>query len=549
MIASLFRPAFLAFLAFLPRLHKTGYCLALLLSLCAPLNAQQTQIDREHLIIGSKAFTESRLLAEIMGQLITARTDIEVTHKVNLSGSIVTFSAIREHEIDIYPEYTGTLWYGANILNIQRAPKDALEAYAVSQEQVFDKWGLQLLQPFGFNNTYVLGVHPEVARKFDLKTISDLHDHLQHIRPAFSHEFTRRNDGWDALIKHYDLPAVPTKGIEHGLVYQVLANREADLIDSYSTDGKLLDYPVALLEDDRNFFPPYQCAPIVSELALQKWPQLRPVLAELGFRINDSLMRKLNHQAEVDGDYKGVAANFLHEQGLLESDTYATEQNNATDTNLEQLKSDLNRLRIKMTEHLLLAGISILLALAIAVPLGLFLSRHLHLAGPVIWAVGMLQTIPSLALLAFLITVPWFGLGTASAITAITIYALLPILRNVFVGIMEVDAQLIDTAYAMGLRNLDVLIYVELPLAVPTIMAGIRTASIICIGTTTLAAFVGAGGLGELILTGLQLVDAELILWGALPAAALALLTDILLGRLERWIAPYGSRTDSTLAD
>ena len=190
--------------------------------------------------------------------------------------------------------------------------------------------------------------------------------------------------------------------------------------------------------------------------------------------------------------------------------------------------------------HLFLTAVAVVLAIAIAVPLGIVLTRREALAGPVLGAAGVIQTVPGLALLAFMIPLPGLGLGARSAITALFLYALLPIVRNTYAGIKEVDPDVVEAALGMGLYDRQILWRIELPLAMRTIMAGIRTSTVISIGVATLAAFIGAGGLGDPIVTGLQLNDTHLILSGAIPAALLAVAVDFALGRLERVLTPSG---------
>ena len=191
-----------------------------------------------------------------------------------------------------------------------------------------------------------------------------------------------------------------------------------------------------------------------------------------------------------------------------------------------------------LVEHLGLTLVAAGLATLVGVPLGIFITRKEVLAQPVLTATGVIQTIPSLALLAFLIPIPFLGLGATSAIVALFLYALLPIVRNTYTGIREVDPNLIEAARGMGLRESQILWKVQLPLSVRTIMAGVRTSTVIGVGVATLAAFIGAGGLGEPIITGLQLSDNLMILSGALPAAGLALFFEAALGKLEVVLAP-----------
>jgi osmoprotectant transport system permease protein len=187
-------------------------------------------------------------------------------------------------------------------------------------------------------------------------------------------------------------------------------------------------------------------------------------------------------------------------------------------------------------EHLWLTGAAMLLATVIAVPAGIWLTRAPRWAKPVITVANVLQTIPSLAMFGYLLPLPWLGDRAARiAILALTAYALLPILRNTYAGIRGIDPAVIEVAKALGLTDRQRLFKVELPLAASFILAGLRTATVTCVGIATIAAAVGAGGLGELIFRGVASVDNRLVLAGAIPAALLALAADALLGLLERW--------------
>lgn len=196
-----------------------------------------------------------------------------------------------------------------------------------------------------------------------------------------------------------------------------------------------------------------------------------------------------------------------------------------------------NEIATLTLEHLWLTGFAMLFATAVAVPVGICLTRYPGWAKPVIGIANILQTIPSLAMFGFLLPLPWLGDRAARiAIVALTAYALLPILRNTYVGILGIDPSIIEVARALGLTNTQRLFKVELPLATSFIVAGLRTATVTCIGIATIAAAVGAGGLGELIFRGVASVDNRLVLAGAVPAALLALAADAALGLLERWI-------------
>ncbi len=190
-------------------------------------------------------------------------------------------------------------------------------------------------------------------------------------------------------------------------------------------------------------------------------------------------------------------------------------------------------------EHMELVGVSILLAVAIGLPIGILLTRRPLLSKPALGGANVIQTIPSLALFGFLMPVPWLGeRADRLAIAALTAYALLPIIRNTYIGIMGVDPGVREAARGLGMTDRQLLFQVELPLALGVILAGIRVATVITVGVATIAAAVGAGGLGEFIFRGVAMVNNQLILAGAIPAALLALLVDFVLGQIERRLQP-----------
>jgi osmoprotectant transport system permease protein len=200
----------------------------------------------------------------------------------------------------------------------------------------------------------------------------------------------------------------------------------------------------------------------------------------------------------------------------------------------------INELLQQTVTHIWLSGAAVLLAVLVAVPAGIFLTRRQKLAEPVMTAIGLLQTIPSVALLAFMI--PFLGIGTAPALAALFLYALLPILRNTYIGIKDVSPAALEAGRGMGMTSRQLLLMVELPLAFRVIMGGIRVSTVLIIGWATLAAFVGGGGLGDTIMTGFSMVSTEHILAGGIPVTLLALLADFGLGRVEKLVTPRGIR-------
>ncbi|MBX2810286.1 MAG: ABC transporter permease [Myxococcales bacterium] len=253
-------------------------------------------------------------------------------------------------------------------------------------------------------------------------------------------------------------------------------------------------------------------------------------------------MQTLNFAVEDQGlDFAVVAKHFIQEENLIPRNRGVSSQITPEPdpaTSILQVQND--QILNLIVEHLTLTGIAVGLAIIFALPLGIIVARYKSIGPIALGIAGVIQTIPSLALLALMIPIPGLGLGYNAAIAALFLYAILPILRNTYTGIAGVDAQLIEAARGLGLTERQILWHVQLPLAVPTIMAGIRTSTVISIGVATLAAFIGAGGLGELIITGLQLNDHTLVLTGAIPAALLALLVDSSLGLTERWATPRG---------
>ncbi|MBC7474205.1 MAG: ABC transporter permease subunit [Candidatus Sericytochromatia bacterium] len=469
--------------------------------------------------IGSKKFPESQLLAEMMSILIEEKTEHKVDRKFGLGGTLICFEALRTNSIDLYPEYTGTGLTAILKDNIQI--NDADKVYQKVSQGFKEKYNISWLKPFGFNNTYALAI----SKKLNIKNISELSSHLSELRVALSHEFINRSDGYEGLSKHYGFSFPNMKGMEHGLVYKAIESGQVDLTDAYSTDGNLIKYNLLLLKDDKKFFPPYYAAPIIRGEILKKYPEIEKVLNTLNNQINDQEIIKLNYQVEVKSEsYEKVARQFLVEKKFIADNKAESKKENPI---------------IKLTlQHIFLTIVATFFSILVGLPLGLLISRYKKLASPILSIAGVIQTIPSLAILGFMI--PVFGIGTAPAIAALFLYGLLPIIRNTYTGITSVDPALKEAGKGMGMTQMQLMFKLELPLSTRIIMAGIRTATVINIGTATLAAFIGAGGLGELIVTGLTLNDNNLILSGAIPSAILALVVDFLLARLENILEPNG---------
>lgn len=502
---------------------------AVWLSASAPADTGAPRI-----VVGAKKFTEGALLGELMAQVLETQTGATVERRFNLAGTQICFDGLRSGAIDVYAEYTGTGL--RNILGDESAAGSPSAVFAIVSTAFRERFDLLWLAPFGFNNTYVLMMRPDRASALGIAAISDLAKHP--LRYGVSHEFLQRFDGMPGLRATYQLNEASTVGLEHDLAYQALASGAIDVTDGYSTDAKILTFNLITLRDDRGFFPPYEGAPLARADLFTRVPLAEPALRLLAGRIDDATMRRLNYA--VEGERRSpaeVAGEFLQQLGLSHIETPAVAQARG----LLALLWQRRWITLALTgRHLWLTGIAVLAAILFALPLGIVVSRRPALAGLALSGAGVLQTIPSIALLAFML--PLFGIGVAPAIAALFLYGLLPILRNTVAGLRNVDAQLIEVGRGLGMRARDLLWRVELPIAAPVILAGIRTAAVINVGTATLAAFIGAGGLGDPIVTGLTVTDTNLVLSGALPAAVLAMAVDAGLAGVERVATPRGLR-------
>lgn len=455
--------------------------------------------------VGAKHFNEGYILSEIISQLLESR-GFEVERQYHLGGTLVCFEALNRSEIDVYPEYTGTI--SAEILKLQAQASDE-----EINELLLDRHQLTITSHFGFSNAYALVLPKHLADSLQLYNLSDLQQYPQ-LKAGISYEFLKRADGWEKLSAHYQLGHVAA-GMEHGLAYQAMKEGSIDLTDAYTTDGEIAEANLMVLKDDRHFFPEYQ-AVVLHRVALTT--DAVDALHELNGRITEVEMQLMNAQALGGRSYESIAAEFLSTEGLTTAPKEET--------------GDVSDMVEKTFRHLWLVLVALALAIALALPLGVALHWNKRISNAVIYLAGLLQTVPSIALLAIMI--PLFGIGVTPAIAALFLYAILPILRNTVAGLQGIDPLLVRMAEGIGMTRRQQLWLVEIPLATPVIIAGIRTAAVISVGTATLAAFIGAGGLGEYIVTGLALNNTGLILRGAIPAAILALLVELGFELLER---------------
>ena len=469
--------------------------------------------------VGSKAFTESFILAEIIAQIIEESGEAEVERKMGLGGTGIAHRAVVNGDIDLYPEYTGTL--------SQAILKDSSLRSVEQIRKRLRGSGLTISDSIGFDNTYALALREGLAERLRLETISDLTKHPE-MRAAFSPGFTDRDDGWPGLREHYDLRLSEVRVIEHALSYEALSQGKVDVIDIYSTDGRLEKLDLRILQDDRGFFPDYEAVMFVREDFIERFPQTWHKLEQaLVNQIDDREMSRLNALAELEGkSLVQVSAVFLKKE--LSSD-------GRTDTVWKEV--------LALTlDHLYLVALSLGLAGLAGIPLGVVAARFKKLGQIELIAVGVLQTVPSLALLCFMI--PLFGIGKIPSLVALFLYALLPIVRNTYTGMISLDRQLLEIAGVLGLSWRQRLLRIELPLSSVNILAGIKTSAVLTVGTATLAAFIGGGGYGTLIVRGLALDDISITLAGAVPAAVMALVIHALFEFLDRILIPRGLRKD-----
>jgi osmoprotectant transport system permease protein len=469
--------------------------------------------------VGSKSFTESYVLAEIVAEVIEGAGEARVERRFGLGGTGITYRAVASGEIDLYPEYTGTL---------SRAILKNPAATTVPEiRRGLRGTGLTTGESLGFSNTYALAVRTEMADRLRLQTISDLKRH-EDLSAAFSSGFTDRDDGWPGLRRHYGLELASVRVMEHALTYEALAAGKVDVIDVYSTDGKLQRLGLTVLKDDLGFFPDYHAVLLVREDFVERFPRSwQAIEARLEAQIDDREMSRLNALVDLDGKGASQAA-----ADFLDRETPAPARGSRILADVRDLTPD----------HVYLVLLSLGVASLLGVPLGIAASRYRTLGQAALMAVGVLQTIPSLALLCFMI--PLFGIGKLPALVALSLYALLPIVRNTYTGLISVDRELLEIAGVLGLSRWQRLVRVELPLASVHVMSGIKTSAVWTVGTATLAAFIGGGGYGDLIVRGLALDDTALILAGAVPAALMALVIHGIFEILDRLVIPRGLRKE-----
>jgi osmoprotectant transport system permease protein len=432
-----------------------------------------------------------------------------------MGGTIILWEALRGGQIDAYPEYTGTI--ATEILKSDSG---------VSLDQIrasLEKLGVGMTAPLGFNNTYALVMRRSEAQRLGIRTISDLQRYPE-VKFGLTHEFLERQDGWRPLRQRYGLPQQNIIGIDHALGYSALANGSIAVKDAYSTDAKIEQNDLFVLEDDLHFFPKYEA---VFLFRSSTRADAIAALRRLEGTLDETRMVRLNAEAERTKNYARAA------------DLYFERSAGSPNALNDPFSRKLARWTLR---HLQLAGFSLLLSIMVGIPLGIVASRGGAIGHIILGFAGVVQTIPSLALLALLVPLPFFGISLRTAVAALFLYGLLPIVRNTATGLQDIPRSLRESAVALGLSPIARLWKIYLPIASRSILSGIKTSAVINIGTATLAALIGAGGLGEPIISGLNLNDHVTILEGAIPAAVLALLVQWCFDLLDRVLIPKGLR-------
>jgi osmoprotectant transport system permease protein len=476
-------------------------------------------VAADAIVVGSKAFTEGYVLGEIAAQTVESASTVPVTRKLGMGSTGILFEALKSGGIDVYSDYTGTL---AEAI-LKRPDLKSIEDI----QQALLAMDLVMSGPLGFDDTYALAVKESFAEQHNLHSISDLAGVENKIRAAFSYEFMDRKDGFQGMAASYRLHIAPknVNRMEHSLTYQAIDDGAVDLIDLYSTDAKIEKSQLRVLKDDHGYFPVYQAVWVARKDFTERHPREWQALLNLQGSISEQAMIDMNAQADIQHlSFAKIAARHLGFEAPRS----------------QSLKSNILQ---RTREHLWLVGIALLFSVVIGIPLGLVAVRF-HAAGQAILIFSaLIQTVPSLALLCFLI--PLFGVGMRPALAALCLYSLLPVVLNTFTGIRSIDPKHVENARAFGMTGRQILLRIVLPLASPTVLAGIKTATIVSIGTATLAALVGAGGYGAPIVSGLSLNDVPTILTGAIPAALMALIAYGLFEVLGLLLIPAGLRKQS----
>lgn len=474
------------------------------------------------IVIGSKMDVEGQVLGELFAQTIEATGEATVERRFALGGTAIVFAALDSGAIDLFPEYSGTL---AHVVL-----KDPTVTNFEELKRRTEAKGYLVGAGLGFNNTYGFGLTRATARRLGVTTISQLRN-VATLRAGFSPEFFAGDFGWPAVQRRYGLTAA-ARPMDHVVAYAAMNEGSIDVTDVYTTDAIIAQQDLVVLEDDLAVFARYEGLALARSNFSERFPKSWAALQRLADTLSDAKMIELNGRAQLKRELVSTIARDV---------LAAMNGRPATNpTAPETTASKLGRLTL---EHLLLVLSGLALSIVFGVPLGLLAARRRRLRQLVMGLTGVLQTIPSIALLCLLM--PVFGVGAGSALAALFLYGLLPIVRGVVTGLESIDPALLEMAEVLGLSPLQKLKTIEFPLASVAIMNGIQLSAVTNVGTATIAALIGAGGYGSLIITGLSLNDLRLVLLGAVPSAVMALAVNAALDGVTRLLVPRGLQVTS----
>lgn len=524
----------------------------------SPAEKQLTLIDKnspsdssadKRVAIGSKIFTENILLAEMISLILEKNYGFTVDRKFKMGGTQILFNALRQNHIGIYPEYTGTAYM--LFFKWDEDTNKPEVVYHRVKEHFAKHLQLSWSKPLGFENTYILVVRKKDKRFKNISLTSEINMLSPFLKIGMEHEFLEREDGFDNFSKKYNLNFKQKNilSMNEGLMYSALRNKKVDLIVGYSTAGQIRKFKLKTLEDDKNFFPVYSAAYLVNDPTLKDFPEIQLAFKSLEGKISQEDMIRLNAQVDLLGyDISSTARNFLVSKNILsKSSKPALKKDYRTDSWVYFYLSRKDYFFRIFIEHLILVFFALVLALLVSFPIGLISVYNSRFEKITFTIINILQTVPSLALLALLI--PIFGIGFLPALVTLFVYSLLPMVRNIFEGIKNIDRNFIEVGAGLGLDFWQILRRIQIPLALPFILAGVRTSAVLVVGTAVLAALIGAGGLGDPIFRGIATLDTRLILMGAVPACLLALAIDQLLFLVEGVLVSKGLRRNKQFKD
>lgn len=499
--------------------------------LSAALPGKAEAADRVR--IGTQTFTETKILAEIYKAVIEENTDLDVDITTDLASSSLLLRSISRDELDMGTLYSGEIFNGYFDIEDTK-DRDAVLRQA---QEGFDKlWDLKWFDPLGFENTYTLAVRQEVAEQYGLTKMSDLKDHAQNMRIGVDTTWLERPaDGYPAFTKAYGFSFAQTSPMEISLVYSAVSDKIVDIVLAYTTDPGLKEFNLVTLEDDKQFFPPFDASTVARKGLLKEHPELDEALTSLVGTIDEDTMTNLSYQVDVEKmEPRTVALKYLVDQGLLDESKLPASAKHPEANSLVKfyyyITENSSYLLHLTWVHILMVLCGLGLALVVGIPLGIISARYDKTGRVIMFFTNIIQVLPSMALLVLLMVL--FGLGFKSVVIGLFLYSLNPVVRNTYVGLKEVSPALKDAGKGMGMSKFQLLWKVEMPLSIPFLMAGLRVAAVIAIGVAALAPIIGGDGLGREIYAGLNQRHNIKIFAGAIPAALLAILADIFLGRL-----------------